>query len=138
MQDAGIQPLCYTRADGTFFEEEVHAYVGTTILVHVPEVLPFKDEQSVKIASIYTIMKWLSPWLKKARALSVHTRVAIVVHARHSTSDTQQQLPWELKSALAIAGETVAALQTLEDVLSWKRMNKPVRCNSGRCICIIS
>ena len=56
MQDAGIRPVCYTIADGTFFQEEVHAYVGTTILVHVPEVLPFEDEQSVKIASIYTIM----------------------------------------------------------------------------------
>ena len=52
MQDAGIRPVCYTIADGTFFQEEAHAYVGTTILVHVPEVLPFKDEQSVNIASI--------------------------------------------------------------------------------------
>ena len=60
MQDAGIRPVCYTIADGTFFQEEVHAYVGTTILVQVPELLPFKDEQSLNIASIYTIMKWLS------------------------------------------------------------------------------
>ena len=121
MQDAGIRPVCYTIADGTFFQEEVHAYVGTTILVHVPEVLPFEDEQSVNIASIYTIMKWLSTLLKKAHTLSVHTRVAIVVHARRSTSDTQHQLSWERNSALAITRQFVAGVQTLDDVLSWKR-----------------
>ena len=121
MQDAGIRPVCYTTADGTFFEEEVHAYVGTTILVHVPEVLPFEDEQSVNIASIYTIMNWLSTLLKKARTLSVHTRVAIVVHARRSVLDTQHQLSWERNSALAITRQFVAGVQTLDDVLSWKR-----------------
>ena len=52
LQGAGIRAVCYTIADGTFFQEEVHAYVGTTILVHVPEVLHFKDEQSVNIVSI--------------------------------------------------------------------------------------
>ena len=121
MQDASIRPICYTIADGTFFQEEVHACVGTTILLHVPEVLPFTDEQSVIIACIYTVMKWLSALLKKARTLSVHTRVAIVVHARRSTLDSQHQLSWECISALAITRQFVAGVQTLDDVLSWKR-----------------
>ena len=121
MQDAGIRPVCYTIADGTFFEEQVHAYLGTTLLVHVAEVPPFKDEQSLNIASIYTIMKWLRALLKKARTLSVHTRVAIVVHACRSTLDTQHQLSWERNSALVITRQFVAGVQTLDDVLSWKR-----------------
>ena len=121
MQDAGIRPVRYTIAGGTFFQEEVHVYVGTTILVHAPKVLPFKEEQSVHIVSIYTIIKWLSTLLKKARRLSVHTRVAIFVHARHSTLDTQHQLSWERNSALAIIRQFVAGVQPLDDVLSWKR-----------------
>ena len=121
MQDAGIRPVCYTIADGTFFQEEVNAYVGTTILVHVPVVLSFKDEHSVNVASIYTIMKWLSTLLKNTCTLSVHTRVAIVVHARCSTLDTQHPLSWERNTALAITRQFVAGVQTLDDVLSWKR-----------------
>ena len=121
MQDASIRPACYTIADGTFFQEEVHSYVGTAILVHVPEVLRFKHEQSVNIASIYTIMKWLSTLLKKARTLSVHTGVAIVLHARRSTLDTLHQSSWERNSALGITRQFVAGVQTLDDVLSWKR-----------------
>ena len=121
MQDAGIRPVYYTTADGTGFQEEVHAYGGTTILVHVPEVLAFKDEQSVNIAAIHTIMKWLSTFLKKARTLSVHTLVAIGVHAPRSTLDTQHQLSNERNSALTITRQFVAGVQTLGDVLSWKR-----------------
>ena len=132
MQDAGIRPVCYTIADGTFFQEEVHAYVGTTILVHVPEVLPLKDVQSVNIASIYTIMKWLSTLLEKARALSVHTRVAIVVHARRSTLDTQHQLSWEHNSALVITRQIFAGVQTLDDVLSWKRNEQTSELQLGK------
>ena len=138
MQDAGIGPVCYMIADGTFFQEEVYAHVGTTILVHVPEVLPFKDEQRVNIASIYTTMKWLSTLLKEARTLSVHARVAIVVHARRSTLDTQHQLSWERDSALAIMRQFVAGVQTLDDVLSWKRNGQTGELQLGRCICVIS
>ena len=124
MQNPGIRPVCHTIADGTFLQEEGHAYAGPTILGYVPEVLPFKDEQSVNIDSIYAIMKWLSTLLKKARTLSVHTRVAIVVHARRSTLDAQHQLSWERNCALAIARQFVAGVQTLDDVLSWKRNEK--------------
>ena len=95
MQDAGVQPMCYTIANSAFLLEEVHAYLGTRVLVHAPEVLPLKDEQSIKVAIVYTIKKWLSKLLKKARRLSVHTRIANVVHARRSTLDTQHQMSWE-------------------------------------------
>ena len=138
MQDAGIQPVCYTMADGIFFQEAVHAYIGTTILVCIPEVLPFKDEQRVNIASIYTIMKWLSKLLKKARTLSVHTPVAIVVHARRSTLDTEHQLSWERKSALSVTTQFVAKVQTLDDVSSWKRNEQTGELQLGKVICVIS
>ena len=132
MKDAGIRHVCYMRADSTFFKEEVHAYVGNTILVQVLEVLPFTDEQSVNTASIYTIMKWLSTLLKKTRTLSVHTHVAIVVHAHRSTLDTKHQLSWECSSALAITRQFVVGVHTPDDVLQWKRNEKTVELQLGK------
>ena len=126
MQDAGIRPVFYMVTDGTFFQEEVHAYAGTTILVHVPEVLPFEDEESVLIASIYTIMKLLSTLLTKARTSSVHTPVAIILHADCSTLDTQHQFSWERNSALATTKHFFAGVQILDDVfiMEKKRGNR--------------
>ena len=98
----------------------------------MPEVLPLEDEQSVHIPSIYTIMKWLTTLLKKTRTLSVHTRVAIVVHARRSTMGTQHQLSCERNFALAITRQFVAGVQTLEDVLSWKRKEETGELQLGK------
>ena len=133
LSGARVRLLCCTIADGTFFQEEVHAFVGTTIPVLVPEVLPFEDAQRVNIASIYTIMKWLSTLLKKARTLSLlTTSVAIVVNYRRCTLDTQHQLSWERNSALAITRQFVALVQTPDDVLSWERNERTGELQLGK------